>query len=345
FVFKACSGTAELDPCRSLHSSVVKLGFCLDAYVLNAMLHAYCCCCCCQGGGISYARKVFDEMPESEQSVPWNILMGGYLKCKMPNEVIDLFREMQSFSDTVKPDEITMVMLLSACSHLGSLKLGTWAESFIEREEESLSSELYNALIDMFSKCGDVDRASTLLKTMPPEKRTIVSWTSVISGMSIHGRGRDAASLFEELIAGGGARPDGATFVALLSACGRCGLVEEGKRYFEAMAKDYGIVPGIEHYGCMVDMLSRAGMVDEAVGLVEGMPVEPNAVIRRMVAAACREDGRLKVGETMGRDLVEREPMEEANHVLLSSFYVEMAEWEKKVHARAAMGKNDIRKM
>lgn len=335
FVLKACAGIGDLSSGKTVHGSVVKYGFDDDIHVLNTMVHMYCSC----GGGIEFGRKVFDEMPKCD-SVSWSAMIGGYAKLGMSSEAVGLFRKMQIAG--VRPDEITMVSVLSACTDLGALELGKWVSSYIEKEKLQKNVELCNALIDMFVKCGDVDKALRLFRNMV--KKDIVSWTSLIVGMAMHGRGLEAVSLFEEMRSAGIVADDVA-FIGLLSACSHSRLVEKGKRYFDSMSKEFGIVPKIEHYGCMVDLLTRAGLVKEALEFVKSMPIEPNPVIFRALVTAFRAHGELELGESMTIKLIKEEPMLESNYVLLSNIYAKLSNWEKKTTIREVMGKKGIRKI
>ncbi|KAM0065858.1 putative tetratricopeptide-like helical domain superfamily, DYW domain-containing protein [Helianthus debilis subsp. tardiflorus] len=334
FVLKACAGVGRLKLGESVHGSVVKYGFDGDVHVLNTMVHMYCCC-----GGVESARVVFDEMPKWD-SVSWSAMIGGYARMGMGTSAVELFREMQVAG--VRPDEVTMVSVLSACSDLGALEVGRWVESYIEREKITKSVELCNALIDMFAKCGDVDKALRLFGSL--NEKTIVSWTSVIVGMAMHGRGMEAASLFEKM-KDSGVAPDDVTFIGLLSACSHAGLVDEGLKYFDSMSMQFNITPKIEHYGCMVDLFSRAGLVKQALEFVNKMPIEPNPIIWRTLTAACRLHGELNLGETLTKQLIEKEPLHESNYVLLSNIYGKMSNWEKKNTVRNMMGEKGIRKI
>nr|XP_008387666.2 pentatricopeptide repeat-containing protein At4g21065-like [Malus domestica]XP_017192008.2 pentatricopeptide repeat-containing protein At4g21065-like [Malus domestica] len=335
FVLKACAGIGDLNLGKSVHGSVVKFGFDADVHVCNTMVHMYSCC----GGGIEFARKVFDEMPKLD-SVSWSAMIGGYVRVGWSTDSVELFREMQMAG--VKPDEITMVSVLSACTDLGALELGKWVESYIEKEGIHKSVELCNALIDMFAKCGNVDKALKLFRNM--SGRTIVSWTSVIDGLAMHGRGMEAIALFEEMI-GTGVAPDDVAFLGLLSACSHSGLVEKGKRYFSSMVEKFQIVPKIEHYGCMVDMFCRAGHVKEASEFIQKMPIEPNPIVMRTLISACHAHGELKLGESITKQLIRSEPMQESNYVLLSNIYAKMNHWDKKTKIREAMDKKGMKKI
>lgn len=335
FVLKACAGIGDSNLGKSVHGSLLKFGFDGNNHVLNTLVHMYCSC----KGGIQIGRKLFDEMTKND-SVPWSVMIGGYVRLGRSNDAVDLFRQMQI--QGVCPDEITMVAVLCACTDIGALELGRWVESLIEKRKLNKSVELNNALIDMFAKCGDVDKALKLFRTM--NERSIVSWTSVIVGLAMHGRGLQAVSLFQEMIRDG-VEPDAVVFIGLLSACSHSGFVEKGKEYFDLMRKEFAILPKIEHYGCMVDMLCRAGHVREAVEFVQKMPIEPNSIIWRTLVNACRTHSELKLGESLAKQLIQNEPTLEANYVLLSNIYAKMSHWEEKTKAREVMDKKGMRKI
>ncbi|GAB2275514.1 hypothetical protein Dimus_010271 [Dionaea muscipula] len=334
FVLKVCAGLGEFSLGQLVHGSVLKFGLHDDLHVQNTLVHMYGCF----DGGIEMARKVFDIMTESD-SVSWSAMIGAYVRWGRSSEAVELFRRMQVSG--VSPDEVTMISVISACSDLGAFELGKWVESYIQREGIQKSLDLFNALIDMFAKCGSIDEALRVFRSM--SERDIVSWTSVIVGLAMHGRGVEAISLFEEMKQVG-VTPDHVAFIGLLTACSHAGLVEEGQRYFNSMAKRYGVVPLIEHYGCMVDLLCRAGLVKEAVDFVEKMPIEANPIIWRTLISACRAHADLKLSESITNGLIEKEPFHESNYVLLSNVYAKMSLWDEKYRIREMMEKKCIGK-
>ncbi|KAL1315184.1 hypothetical protein HN51_041964 [Arachis hypogaea] len=335
FVLKACAGIGDLNLGEMVHGSLVKFGFDDDRHVQNTMIHMYCCC----GEGVEFARKVFDESPKMD-SVTWSAMIGGYARLGRSMEAVGLFREMQVKG--VVSDDVTIVCVLSACTDLGALELGKWLESYLERKKIPKSVELCNALIDMFAKCGDVDKALELFRQM--SFRTIVSWTSVIVGLAMHGRGLEAVSLFDMMIEQRVA-PDDVAFIGVLSACSHSGLVNKGHYYFNSMEKNFSIVPKIEHYGCMVDLLSRAGLVKEALEFVQKMPINPNQIIWRSIITACHARGEFKLGESISKKLIRSEPMQESNYVLLSNIYAKLLRWEKKTKVREMMDLKGMKKI
>ncbi|KAJ4958450.1 hypothetical protein NE237_025561 [Protea cynaroides] len=335
FLLKACAGLLDLNLGKQVHGSVAKLGFDTDLYVQNTMVHMYSSC----AGGIKFARMVFDEMPKLNP-VTWSAMIGGYARLGWSTDAVELFRRMQIAG--VRPDEVTVVLVLSACADLGALELGKWVEFYVEREGIPKTVELCNAFIDMFTKCGDVDEAVRLFRKM--NEKTIVSWTSVIVGMAMHGRGAEAIAFFEEMKRAG-VRPDDVSFIGLLSACSHSGMVEEGQHYFDSMRSEFAIEPKIEHYGCMVDLFGRAGLVRKALAFVQEMPIEPNPIIWRTLVNACQVHEELELSESISKQLIGTEPMHGSNYVLLSNIYAKMFRWEKKTKIREVMGMRGVRKV
>lgn len=335
FVLKACAGLHDLKLGHQFHGLILKIGFDTDLHVQNTMVHMYACC----DGGIDFAQNLFDEIAKSD-SVSWSAMIGGYAKVGRSIDAVRLFRKMQMSG--VCADEITMVCVLSACTDLGALELGKWIESYIEREEVQKTVELSNSLIDMFAKCGDIDKAMKLFKNM--KEKTIVTYTSLIFGLAMNGRGLEAISLFEEMERNE-IFPDDVAFIGLLYACSHSGLVEKGHQYFNLMKNEFFIVPKIEHYGCMVDLFGRAGLVKEALDFVQKMPIEPNPIIWRTLISCCRAHGELELGESITKMLIQNEPMQDSNYVLLSHIYAKMSHWEKKTKIREVMDKKGMRKV
>ncbi|KAL6010169.1 hypothetical protein ACLOJK_000600, partial [Asimina triloba] len=335
FVLKACAGVGELNLSKLVHGFVLKFHFENDLYVRNTLVHAYASC----DGGIDFARRVFDGMPKSDP-VCWSAMIGGYVRLNRCNDGVLLFREMQI--EGVRPDEVTAVTVLSACADLGALELGKWIGLYVEKEGISKTVPLCNALIDMFAKCGSIEDALRLFGEM--RERSIVSWTSIIDGLAMHGRGREAIDLFEEMKSSG-VVPDDVVFIGVLSACSHAGMVEKGCQYFNSMRNEFAILPKVEHYGCMVDLFSRAGLVKRALQFIQDMPMEPNPVVWRTLISACRAHGELKLGESITKRLIGHEPMHGSNYVLLSNVYASMQRWENKSNIRDLMGQRGIRKV
>ncbi|XP_066333887.1 pentatricopeptide repeat-containing protein At5g48910-like isoform X2 [Miscanthus floridulus] len=337
FLLKACAALPG-SPGVGLqsHAAALKFGFATDQYVSNTLIHMYSCF---GGEFLGDARNVFDRMAKSS-AVTWSAMIGGYVRGGLSSDAVGLFREMQASG--VWPDEVTVIGVLAAAADLGALELARWVGRFMEREGIGKSVTLCNALIDTLAKCGDVDGAVAVFQGM--EERTVVSWTSVIDALAMEGRGKEAVAVFEEMKTAG-VRPDDVAFIGVLTACSHAGMVDEGYGYFDSMKMEYGIDPKIEHYGCMVDMFGRAGMVERAMEFVHMMPMKPNPIIWRTLVAACRAHGRLELGESITRNLLNEYPAHEANYVMLSNVYALTQRWEEKSEIRREMSKRGIKKV
>nr|GEV28235.1 hypothetical protein [Tanacetum cinerariifolium] len=199
----------------------------------------------------------------------------GYVNRSIFDEDLSLFHLML-LDGKCWPDQVTLISVLSACSHLGSLENGKWISSYINKNKIKLSISLRNALIDMFVKCGDVESSKTVFNKM--SNRCIITWTTMVSGLAINGMCKEALALFNQMCVQG-TKLDDVMFITVLIAYNHGGLVEEGKSLFTQMVYEFGIRPQIEHYGCMIDLLARSEDLDEAVKLTKSMDMAPNAVI------------------------------------------------------------------
>ncbi|THG00517.1 hypothetical protein TEA_004012 [Camellia sinensis var. sinensis] len=236
----------------------------------------------CKAGDMEMARMLFDKMP-AKNLVTWTIIISGYAEKGMAKDAISLFDEMEAAR--LKPDDGTIISILDACAESGLLGLGKRVHASIERIRYKCSTHVSNALVDMYAKCDSVHRALSIFNGMA--KRDLVSWNAMIQGLAMHGHGEKALNFFSRMTQEG-FPPDKVTFVGVLCACTHAGFVEEGIQYFYAMERDYGVVPEIEHYGCMIDLLGRGGRLKEAFKLVRSMPMEPNAIIWGTLLGACR---------------------------------------------------------
>ncbi|KAL9176681.1 hypothetical protein ABFS82_01G011800 [Erythranthe guttata] len=292
-------------------------------------------------GDVDGAQRIFEEMPV-RNVVSWTTMIAGCAQKGRCKESLSLFRSMQK--EGIKFDQVTLVAVLSACAELGDLNLGKYIhsyvfESFAYRRKPILIS-LKNSLIHMYASCGEIEAAFGIFKRM--EKRTIVSWTSMITGFAKHGYGDEALSVFrwmETVEKESNIRPDKVTFLGLLCACTHSGYVNEGRHYFRSMTADWGIEPTIEHYGCMVDLLSRAGLLDEAHELVKLMPMKPNDVVWGALLSGCRIYKSVELASDVAHWLTEElEPQRAAGYfVLLSNVYAAAKKWEDVVAVRRKM--------
>ncbi|KAL6989146.1 hypothetical protein U1Q18_014898 [Sarracenia purpurea var. burkii] len=320
---RACTKLTDLRRGKRLHSYIVKSGSGFVLMVGNTMLSMYAKC-----GTMEDAVTLFDEM-NSKDSVSYNAIISGCAQNGKAKEALDIFQVMQLSG--IEPDLATVVGFLPACSHLAALKHGACGHCYSVVRGFTTDTSVCNALIDMYSKCGKVDIARLVFDRM--HKRDIVSWNSMILGYGLHGLGREAVSLFRDMEIAG-LQPDDVTFICLLSACSHSGLVAEGKKWFVAMSQDFSVVPRIEHFVCMVDLLGRAGLLYEAWSLIKRMPFDPDVCVWSALLASCRIHKNIELGEEVSNKIQSLGPESSGNFVVLSNMYSAVGRWDDAAHVR-----------
>lgn len=305
-----------------------------DLISWNTIIHGYA-----MRGDIGSAREMFDRMKERDL-VSWSSIISAYARCRKFNEALMLFHEMQL--QGVVPDKVTMVIVLSACGDTGALDTGKAIHRLIKIHGISVDIKLGTSLIDMYAKCGDIENSLEVFYSMTD--KDALSWSAMIVGLANHGLGKDALDLFSKMILEG-VRPNDVTFVGVLSACNHSGLLSEGKTHFDSMSKLYGIKPKMEHYGCMVDLLGRLGLIKEARKLLIGMPFEPDAVAWRALLGACRIHKNVDVAEEAIMNLINLEPHVYGHYVLLSNVYAQANQWDDMATVRRRMRDKNIPKV
>ncbi|KAL5224674.1 hypothetical protein ABZP36_011313 [Zizania latifolia] len=286
----------------------------------------------CKKGDMEMARVIFDKMP-TKNLVTWTIMVSACAQKGLVDEAGRLFAQMKEAA--VELDVAAVVSILAACAESGSLSLGKRIHRYVRKRNLGRSTVVCNALIDMFCKCGCVNRADYVFDTEIVEK-DLVSWNTIIGGFAMHGHGDKALDLFAQMKQQG-FHPDVVTMINVLSACTHMGFVDEGRRYFSNMERDYGIVPQIEHYGCMIDLLGRGGLIKEAVDLVKGMPWEPNEIIWGSLLSACRLHKNVEYAEIAVNELSKLQPSNAGNYAVLSNIYAEAGQWRDMAKARLQM--------
>ncbi|XP_071694581.1 pentatricopeptide repeat-containing protein At4g14820-like [Rutidosis leptorrhynchoides] len=248
-----------------------------DLAVSTAMITGYS-----NAGQIEAARSIFDEMVEKD-FVCWSAMISGYAEGSQPQKALHLFDQM--LNSGIKPDQITMLSVISACANLGALDNAIKIHSYINENRFSGVLPVNNALIDMYAKCGELDRAKGVFSRM--HKRNVITWSSMIRAYAVYGDAINALNLFHQMKAQK-MEPNDVTFFGLLYACSHAGLVEEGQKLFSLMMNEYNIIPKRKHYGCMVDLYGRANLLKKAIEVIEEVPMSPNVVIWGSLMAACR---------------------------------------------------------
>ncbi|KAL5741321.1 hypothetical protein ACOSP7_028053 [Xanthoceras sorbifolium] len=289
-------------------------------------------------GDMDTAKLLFDRMPV-KSLVPWTIIISGYAEKGMANEAVRLYDQMEEVG--LKPDNGTVISILAACSESGLLSLGMKVHASIVRNRFKCSTNVSNALVDMYAKCGSLAKAMSVFDQMP--KKDLVSWNAMLQGLAMHGHGEKALELFSRMKQEG-VQPDEITFIGILCACTHAGLVDEGVRYFYAMERDYGILPQVQHYGCMIDLLGRGGRLKEAFKLVHSMPVEPNVIIWGTLLGACRMHNAVELAEKVHDHLVKLEPSDPGNYSMLSNIFAAAGDWDSVANVRVKMRSTGVQK-
>lgn len=293
--------------------------------------------------GVESGRVVFDGMPERNE-VAWTIMIVGYVGNGFTKEAFWLLKEMV-FGCGFGLNCVTLCSVLSACSQSGDVFLGRWVHGYaVKAMGWDLGGVMVGtSLVDMYAKCGRISAALLVFRHML--KRNVVAWNAMLGGLAMHGMGKVVVEMFPCMVEKEKVRPDGVTFMALLSACSHSGLVEKGWQYFHDLESVYGIKPEIEHYACMVDLLGRSGRLDEAVILVKDMPIPPNEVVLGSLLGSCYARGKLQLGERIMRELVEMDPLNTEYHILLSNMYALYGKLDKANSLRNVLKKRGIRKV
>ena len=308
-ILNACTCPTALERGKEVHVHIIDTGYESDVCVGNALVNMYAKC-----GSISDARLVFDEMGRPN-IISWNAMITAYAQHSHCEEAFEVFRQMQQVG--MKPDQISYMSILNACTCPVALERGR--EVHVHIIEAGLQSDVRvgTALINMYSKCGGIRDARLVFDKMG--KRDVISWNAMIGGLALYGCGQEALQIFEQMKKK--AKPDLLTFVGVLSACSQAGLVDEGRRYFKAMSQDHGIIPTVIHYGCLVDLLGRAGHLDEAENVIKSMPLEADAAVWGALLGACRLHGNVMVAQRAAECSLKIEPQNAAVYVLLSHVY------------------------
>jgi pentatricopeptide repeat protein len=338
FILGACARSPSYPTLKlgtQLHSLIIKQGFfCSNVLVPTTLIHFYA-----NNRDIRYARKVFDEMPE-RNVVTWNAMITGYCSLKDGNgknavNGLCLFKEMLTVgvSEVIRPNDTTLVCLLSMASQLGMMEIGVCLHGFAVKMLCKVEDDVFigTGLVDMYSKCGCLESALYVFWQM--KFRNVLTWTAMTTGLAIHGRGEEALDILYKM-GSDGVRPNETTFTSLLSACCHAGLVEEGLQLFRDMEWKFGVVPRIQHYGCVVDLLGRNGNLNEAYDFILAMPINPDAVLWRSLLSACKIHGDVGMGEKVGRFLLQFKEHRYAklahkseDYVALSNVYASAERW------------------
>ncbi|WCJ35934.1 Pentatricopeptide repeat (PPR) superfamily protein [Euphorbia peplus] len=318
---------------QQVHARILRDGYRLDCLLLTNLVDLYSVCD--KGND---ACKVFDEIVLKD-TVSWNVLISCLIRNRRTRDVLGVFDGMVSGEFGCRPDGVTCLLLVQACANLGAIEFGEKVHAFIQESGYNGAMNLCNSLIAMYSRCGGLDKAYGVFKSM--RCKSVVTWSAMISGFAMNGHGREAIQAFEEMQRNG-VLPDDQTFTGVLSACSHCGLVDEGMKLFDKMIQEFGMTPNVHHYGCMVDLLGRAGKLDQAYELIMSMEVQPDSTMWRTLLGACRIHHHLAHGERVVSHLIELKAQEAGDYVLLLNMYSSVGNWDKVRELRKFMQEKGI---
>ncbi|KAM3220887.1 hypothetical protein BC332_18105 [Capsicum chinense] len=334
FVLKSLSDLKELKLGKCVHTHVVKWGLDSDIYVQNSFLNLYGSC-----GEILVCRQLFDEMPQRDV-VSWTVLVMGYRECGKYGDAVGVFERMRGSG--VAPNRVTMVNALAACANCGGLDVGVWIDEYIRMKGWEMDVILGTSLIDMYGKCGKIERGFWVFREM--KCRNVYTWNAVIRGLALAKSGEEALRWFL-IMERENVKPDEVTLLAVLRACAYAGMVEQGREIFSSLMNGkYGFPPGAKHYACMVDLLARCGHLEEALSMIKEMPVEPTKSVWGALLAGCRLHGNQELSEFAAWKLIALAPRNSAYYVVLANLYGEMGRWNDAEKIRTLMKESGLLK-
>ncbi|KAJ0969526.1 hypothetical protein J5N97_022403 [Dioscorea zingiberensis] len=329
----ACGELAWRNTGRGVHCNLVKIGMTPDAFVGSALIDMYS-----KFTATSDAKRVFDEV-EDKDLITWNSMISGFAQNSYVDEVLKLLSAMRI--ENFEPDDFTFASTLAACANTITVEHGRQVHSLILKSEQEMDAAVANALITMYSRAGREKEAEKVFSKLTV--KNVISWTAMIGAYIQCGYSEEAFQLFEQMETCG-VTPNEKTFIAILTACSYTGKSKVAEKYFKLMETKYGIRPGFDHCACMVDILGRAGRLQEAEDFIESMPYKPNALVWKILLSACRIHGDLERGKRSMKKIVALDPGDSAAYVLLSNLYASFGNWDSVMEVRQLMRENGVKK-
>ncbi|XP_061355859.1 pentatricopeptide repeat-containing protein At2g22410, mitochondrial-like [Gastrolobium bilobum] len=310
-----------------------KMGF-RDVFSWTSLVNGYILC-----NNLDTARRLFDAMPE-RNVISWTAMIVGCVKEGAPIQALKLFKQMEADGEA-PPCANSIVAVLSGCADVGALDFGQCIHGCVQKTSLILDVTVSNAMMDMYSKSGRLDLAVRIFDEIL--KKDLFSWTTMISGYAYHGEGHHALDVYSRMLESG-FTPNEVTLLSVLTACSHAGLVVEGKVLFSRMIQCHYLKPKIEHYGCIVDLLGRAGLLEEAKEVIELMPISPDAAIWRSLLNACSVRGNFRMAQIAGKKVIELEPNDDGVYMLICNMYCAASMWKEASDIRRLMRKRRIKK-
>ncbi|KAK9267908.1 hypothetical protein L1049_010345 [Liquidambar formosana] len=330
-ILSSCAGMGLLEGGKQVHAASQRASSHMDIYVASGLIGMYSKC-----GNTEMAKLIFDRMTELD-TVCWNSMMAGFSLNSLDKEAFIFFEEMRKKG--IYPTQFSYATVLSCCAKLSSLSQGRQVHGQIEKDGYINDVFVGSALIDMYSKCGYVDGARQFFDMM--SCKNTVTWNEMIYGYAQNGRGDEAVRLYEDMIKSG-QRPDGITFVAVLTACSHSGLVDEGIEIFNSMQLEHGVEPLLDHYTCIIDSLGRAGRFCEAEALLDKMPYKDDPIIWEVLLSSCRVHANVSLARRAAEELFRLDPHNSASYVLLANIYASLGRWDDARAVRELMSDKQV---
>ncbi|RLM70351.1 pentatricopeptide repeat-containing protein [Panicum miliaceum] len=319
FLLKAAARLPHpLPVAGQLHALAFRHGVHLDAYVANGLVRAYSV-----AGRLGAARRVFDEVPERNANL-YTTVVSAYAQNGRHEGAVAAFDEMVREGFEAGGATLSSVLFACARSASGGLQMGRRVHDLMVARGMAEGTILGTALVDMYAKNGAIEEAVVVFNRMP-ERCAPATWNALISGLAHHGHGKRALEVFERMQQEG-VLPNPITLVGALSACCHAGLLDEARRLFRSMI-DFGIAPGIQHYGCMVNLLGRAGLLSEAEETIRGMKCKADTRIWGALLTACKNHGNIEIAERVVVEMLKLDPSNHGVYVVLSNLYAEAGRW------------------
>ncbi|XP_073006627.1 pentatricopeptide repeat-containing protein At2g33680-like [Typha latifolia] len=331
-ILRSCTSQIASSYGAQVHARILKHNLEGDSHVGKALLDMYANC-----GNFTSASLIFAGLKERDV-FSWTLVISGCAKADQGEQAIIYYREMQR--EGVSPNESTLASCLRACSNLAALSCGLQFHSWVIKSGLR-NAFVSSALVDMYVKCGSIMDAEIVFygSTLRDE----VSWNTIICGYSNHGYWVKALEAFEQMV-DEGKKPDETTFLGVLTACSRAGLLSEAQQYFNSLSQVYGMNPTIEHSACMIDILAKAGKLDEAESFIKQMRVKPDASVWRAILGACRMHGNVELAERAAGKLFELESHLDSTCILLSNVYAALGRWSDVSRVRKMLSSHKVKK-
>ncbi|KAF5177009.1 Pentatricopeptide repeat-containing protein [Thalictrum thalictroides] len=332
---QACSAASNLGEGKKIHELARQKSIELERSVCTALIDMYMKC-----SRLDDAIDLFRRSPQKDVVV-WSVLISGCAQNGQANTSLQIFNSM--LCSGCRPDAVTMVKVLMACSELVILQQALCYHGYLIASGFDDKVYVGAALIDLYSKCGCLNDSIKVFEGM--SERDVVVWSAMIAGYGIHGLGQEALRTFNQMIETSVVKPNSVTFLSILSACSHAGFLDEGVNIFNRMEREYDIEPNSEHYGVVVDLLGRTGKLDEALRMIEQMPIPPGPHVWGALLGACRIHGNVTMGDIAAKHLLRLDPEHAGYYLLLSNMYGEDGKWENMTQIRTMVKMKGLNKL